>query len=192
MKPGIKRTSAAFITLLLLFGFAGVGRTQAAEFSADMALTSKEGGRMNDIKIYVKNNRMRQEFSEGAGRQVSISRPDKNLVWFVMPDEKMYMESDLSTDKNSMKEWKVENEQKAKFVGKETVNGFACKKYEVKEGGDTVTTWISEELNYPIKSKGKDWEFELKNIKKGGVADSLFEVPAGYRKMEIPTMPQQQ
>jgi hypothetical protein len=31
--------------------------------------------------------------------------------------------------------------------------------------------------------------FEYRNIKEGGVADSLFQVPAGYTKMEMPGMP---
>jgi hypothetical protein len=31
---------------------------------------------------------------------------------------------------------------------------------------------------------------EYKNIKMGAQADSLFEVPSGYKKMAMPAMPQ--
>jgi outer membrane lipoprotein-sorting protein len=55
-----------------------------------------------------------------------------------------------------------------------------------------MTQWIARELNYPIKilyegQQGK-MTMEYKNIKQGGLSDTLFSVPSDYQKMSMPGM----
>ncbi len=89
--------------------------------------------------------------------------------------------------------------QKAKMkqVGTETVNGYACDKYEttITHQGKPmkVFTWVATDLGVPIKIVSEDGSFsiEYKDIKPGQVADSMFEVPQDYKKMKLPfAMPQ--
>mgnify|MGYP001818998509 CR=1 FL=1 len=58
------------------------------------------------------------------------------------------------------------------------------------------TTWVSKKLNFPVKviQKGPQGEstVEYQNIKTGNVPDSLFELPPGLQKMQMPMMPQTQ
>ena len=46
----------------------------------------------------------------------------------------------------------------------------------------------------PVKTAAVDgsWSQELKNIKMGSQSDSLFELPAGYQKMQMPQLPMMQ
>ncbi|MDH3268655.1 MAG: DUF4412 domain-containing protein, partial [Ignavibacteria bacterium] len=79
-----------------------------------------------------------------------------------------------------------------KLVGEETVNGYECEKYQVMIDGSPVSTyWQSSEIEYPIKVVSGDKQnmvMELKNIEKGDVDDAIFNVPAGFTKMEMPGM----
>jgi hypothetical protein len=55
-----------------------------------------------------------------------------------------------------------------------------------------MTQWISTKLQYPVKmiiegQKGRMVR-ELKNIKETKLSKSLFQLPAGYQKMNIPGM----
>ena len=47
---------------------------------------------------------------------------------------------------------------------------------------------ISKKLGAPlrIESADKSFSIDYKDIKEGGVDDALFEVPAGYQKMNMP------
>ena len=51
-----------------------------------------------------------------------------------------------------------------------------------------VYQWWATDINFPIKTEDVDgqWKQEYKNIKMGKQDDSLFEIPAGYKKFEMP------
>jgi hypothetical protein len=52
--------------------------------------------------------------------------------------------------------------------------------------------WEATDLgNFVVKYESEDKKITTvwKNIKTGGVADSVFELPAGYKKMDMPAMP---
>ena len=50
--------------------------------------------------------------------------------------------------------------------------------------------WIDQKLHFPIKSVSEDSTWELTNIKEGEPDASLFEIPAGYHKMDMGGMMQ--
>ncbi|MBP1750099.1 MAG: putative exported protein [Deltaproteobacteria bacterium] len=81
-------------------------------------------------------------------------------------------------------EEKLSGETARKAMGTETINGYSAKKFQVTVKGakgktETITQWFSTEYNFPVKIAGEKWSVEYKNIKKGGVADSMFELPKG-------------
>jgi hypothetical protein len=179
-----KKLLAVVSTIFILATLLAAAPATAAEFSADLTVTSKETGETNTSKVFVKNSKVRQETATAKGTpRVIIFRTDKDFKWVVMPEKKMFMEYAYSADENPVPQWSPEGKQNLRQSGPETVGGFACKKYEYTlpgGKGETITTWVADELNYPIKSKGGPMEFELKNILKGGLADELFEAPAGF------------
>ncbi len=66
------------LILLVIPGWAG-----AVEFSAQMMV--KDGDKAMPGKIYFQNGKMRQEFVDEEGRTITIVRPDKKVIWVIMP-----------------------------------------------------------------------------------------------------------
>jgi outer membrane lipoprotein-sorting protein len=184
------------LTFVFTVIFVLSGSGIAAEFSADLLL--KQAGETTTGKAYVKGDKLRHEYLQQGEKQVMIFRFDKGIMWVLMPAEKIYMEMsslegaahDPQFDQN------IENMAQIKSLGKETVNGYVCDKYQYiyhDTSKGTATQWVSKKLNYPIKSEYKSpsgyYMFtEYKNIKEGKVAGSLFEVPGDYALMSVPGM----
>jgi outer membrane lipoprotein-sorting protein len=197
MKMGKSRLSRLGVSMVAaaigIFVFSVLGT--AAEFSAD--LISKQAGETLTGKVYVKDDKIRQEFSREGETQVVILRMDKGVSWTLMADEKIYMEMPLG-----MIPGDPEIAQKAKdmaekqYLGKEKVGGYVCKKYQFiyhDKSIGTLTQWFSKKLNYPLKTEHKSPSIhmlmEYRNIREKGLPDSLFEIPPGYQKMSMPMMP---
>jgi outer membrane lipoprotein-sorting protein len=163
----------------------------AAEFSAKMV--TKAGGREILGKIYIKGDKARNEVQMAGSPGIQIMRPDKKVLWVVMPQQKAYMEMQF-TKEHEQKMLKISEQAKAKMkkVGTETVNGYECDKFETtvahKGKSQKQNIWIAKNLGIPIKMVAEDGSFamEYKDIKPEKLDDSLFEPPPGYRKMKIP------
>lgn len=168
-----------------------VSQVHAVDFSADMVMTS--AGHTNTSKIFVKDKKVRME--QQGHPMYTIVRGDKDVSWMVMTDQKAYMESRTDPAQRPATEEKVRGEVSRKLIGNGTVDGRAAKKYEVtyKDGERTskMYQWMASDIKFPVKTAAIDgsWTVEYRNIKMGGQPDSLFEVPAGYKKMAMPSMP---
>jgi len=174
------------------------GPAFAAEFSATL-VRSGGGEEAGTSTVYLKGDLRREEVKEDDGEGVMIYRPDKGVVWTLMPDEKMYMEVPLqpgmSGAYDDMKS--LDAAATPKVLGKETLNGFECEKRRYIQSNlarGSITVWYSPKLGYPvkihIKTDDKDTEMvmEYKDIKTGKIPASKFDVPADYQKMSIPGM----
>lgn len=184
--------SAAFIALAALAGPAG-----AIEFSADTITTM--GGQTIPGKLYVKGQSMRMEGGPTAG--IVIRNAETGKVFIVMPQNNMYMESpDQTADDGGMDVVSPESDArqgiKRTKIGTETVNGYKCDKYKITfdnpDKGQGGTQWVSRKHKLPIKSDFMTamgpMVMEMKNIKMGGVSDSMFNPPAGMKKMDLGAM----
>jgi hypothetical protein len=163
------------------------GLVSAAEFSADSVMTM--GTKSMTIKLYVKGDKERREISGGAmGTQTFIVRPDKGVMWILMPTAKSYVEMPAPkgmTSKDMMAQIKAHS---TKSPGTQKVNGYDCVKYESQAGpAGKQISWISLKLNQPIKIQSQSsrgaFSLEMKNIHEQKQPDSLFEIPADYSKM---------
>jgi outer membrane lipoprotein-sorting protein len=172
------------------------GEAITAKMPQEMSTTvvSSVGGHAGKVKLYMKADRMRME-SDAAAGAYTIVRRDLKKMWMVMPSTKSYMEMAEVKEDVPVPEEKVKGEVSRKVVGSDTVDGHPCTKYEVtaKVGEKAVTSyqWWATDINFPIKAAALDgsWNVEYKDIKIGSQPDSLFELPAGYQKMSMPTMP---
>jgi outer membrane lipoprotein-sorting protein len=160
-----------------------------------VTVVSSSGGHTNQSKLYMKADKVRME-NEMAGGSYSIVRRDLKKVWMVMPPSKSYMEMDEGKKQDAaIPEDKVKGEVSRKVIGSETIDGHPCTKYEVtvKVDDKTINTyqWMATDINFPVKTAAVDgsWSMEYKDIKLGSQPDSLFELPAGYQKMSMPSMP---
>jgi len=167
----------------------------AAEFSAEMI--QQMAGQTMTGKIYVKGTKMRMEMNTPAGPVVTIALPDVGKSLMLQQANKIYMEMpiDAASSIPHMSETDFEKIAHKQPLGNEKINGYDCDKYEIiyhDTSMGTLIQWISKRLNYPIKmiynGPQGDLVTEYRKIKEGGVKNSLFQVPAGYNKMEIPGM----
>lgn len=165
----------------------------AREFSA--TVINKAGGQTMTSRIFMKAGNFRME-NKMAGGTYSIVRQDMNKVWTVMPASKSYME--IAAPKDQAAEVpgeKMKGEVSRKAIGSETIDGHPTTKYEVtaKMGDQTVTShqWWATDIQFPIKTAAVDgsWSVTYADIKIGGQQDSLFELPGGYKKVSMPSMP---
>lgn len=192
----MKTLPSLLIALALCLGLAPYAK--AVEFSADMMQTVQDN-QLPPGKAYVKEDRVRTERNMAGHSQIMIMDRAKAKVLMLMPEAKAYMEMRLDPAKMGAAALKDEKSEYGQWrvVGHETVDGWECEKrvfdYKDKPMGE-LTAWFAEKLGYPVKTvykgEGGVMIMEYKNIKTGGVDDSLFEVPAGYQKMAMPTMGQ--
>jgi hypothetical protein len=165
--------------------------TWAVEFSADAVTTAQ--GRTMTSKMYVKGKKARMEMQ--GQPSYTIMRGDKEMVWIVNPEQKNYMEMKLDPNQKPKVEDKVQGEVSRKLIGSETIDRHPSQKYEVtctvQGRTEKVYQWIATDIKFPVKTAAVDgsWATEYRNIRMGGQSNDLFEVPAGYRKMSMPTMP---
>lgn len=198
MKKFAVRAVVLFVAVLFAGVAFGADMSSLKNYSADMETTTTQGTFTS--RIFYKDTKMRME-STGKGKGgINIMRPDKKVMWIVMPDQKSYMEMSLDMSRQDIQSKlqdpniKVDKE----FIANDVVDKHPAKKYHM-----TITTsgkkeksgyiWEATDLsNFPVKHESEDKKTSTvwKNIKTGGVTDSVFEVPAGYKKMTMPAMPE--
>ncbi|MGE4588772.1 MAG: DUF4412 domain-containing protein [Acidaminococcaceae bacterium] len=178
--------------ILLIIGFVtycffnSVNPVSAMSFSADFYGSEGQSG-----KIYIDSSKTRMETNE----MISITRYDKMLVWLLMPEEKMYMEQSLNpveiNQEHLPSNQTVPDEIERVFISHETINGYASDKYKITINNQgSHYEWISSDpgLTMSVKTAAIDgsWWNEYRNISLAAPDPSLFEVPSGYTKMNMP------
>lgn len=168
------------------------------EYSADQYMG--DGSLMMKSRIYHASGRSRMEMEERGVNQAIITRMDQEVVWVLMIPEKMYMETQLGKEEKT-RDVRQCSYTTAKEAGKETVNGIPATVNEVEAtcpDGSAFSgkMWTSREgilvkleaiANGSAKEKGQRVRMELKNLAIGKQNPALFELPAGFTKMEMPT-----
>jgi hypothetical protein len=196
----IKKTvvHALIIFVLSLFAITAFGANPGTfkNYSADMETTSAQGSFTS--KIFFKDGKMRMEGAQGS-KSINIIRPDKKVIWMLMVDSKTYMEIRLDISKqdiqSKLRDPNIKTDKE--FIANEVVDKHPAKKYHlsiITDGKKEKSGYIWEATdlgNFVVKYESEDKKITTvwKNIKTGGVSDSIFELPAGYKKMDMPVMP---
>ena len=189
MKRNLGQLSWFFMLPLFLLL---AGSAAAAQFSALMMI--KDGSKVVPGKIYVQDGKLRQEFSDAEGQTITIVRPDKKAIWFIMAQERAYVEMPLKKKLPGQFIQIPADALSKRLVGKETVAGYEAEKYQVtvREGGgpEIQFIWVATKLGTPVKmtSRGGNFSVEYQSIKEGPQADRLFDLPPGYKKLAAPDL----
>ena len=176
-----------------------------AEFSADIFDLQKSTSQAQ-AKIYFTKDKMRAEpqgTTRGAGAIIMDFSKQTSVV--IMTQQHMYMEMPAQSQsqrigyaffetgdvENACGDWQKAGHNDGRSchkVGSDSVNGRSAVKYEsTGSNGETNHFWLDTKLRFPIKWEGKGSSGELRNIQEGAQAASLFEVPAGFTKMQMPS-----
>ncbi len=181
-------------------------------FSATLVMTAtakgqkQQGGSEDEYAFSKGNVRMEEDLTrklngqpkivealkkDGLERVVYILRPDKNVGYLIVPGKKAYTTTELPKEDagGASKSPKLERKE----LGKETFDGHPCIKQRVTittDEGDSIeyVTWEATDLGgLPIRLESQADDIVdacvLKKIKTGKLDLSVFEVPAGYKKM---------
>ena len=196
----IKRTvvyiAGIFVLSLLAATAFGADPGTLKNFSADMETTSAKGSFTSEVSF--KDGRMRVEHTKPR-KFINIRRPDKKVVWILNVDRKTYMEIPLDMSKEDIQsELRNPNiKTKKEFIANEVVDKHPAKKYHltiIRNGKREKSGYIWEATdlnNFVVEYQSEDKKTMIiwKNIKSGDVSDSLFELPAGYKKVDMPAVP---
>lgn len=181
-------------TVLALY-FTSVSNLVAVEFSAD-EITEIAGGMKG--KLYYKDSHTRR--NEMMGMIMILKYPS---MYQIFTDTKKYiilnMEEAVNKSKNPMAGLSFEEiikKNKMKKVGTETIHNFDCTIYEgnfvfsEKIPPIDMKIWYSQKLENALKmhmtlaAPMGTISTHLENIKIEKQADSLFEIPSGYTKVD--------
>ncbi len=162
------------------------------QYSAVMTITPK-GGAVMTSKICADNGKMRTEMATTVGGQfISIIRPDLDKVYTLLPSKKIAME--MPYDPNKFKAATQAANPDGTFVaiGPDPVDGVACTKYKMTDkDGKVFFFWVDTTKKSLVKMTPEDGTVTItwSDFVSGPQDASLFEVPDGYQKMNMPTMP---
>ncbi len=168
------------VVILCFSSYSLAADTQS--FSSEMV--SQSAGQTENAKIFVSGDMMRTEV---AGT-IMILRQDKNVMWIVMPSDRMYMEMSLDMNKAPKVSKEVEGEVERVPLGKEMVDGLLADKFKIAYAEGIMYQWLTDS-GFPVKMEAADgsWSIQYKNISFGPQPPSLFEVPAGFEKASMPS-----
>ncbi len=189
----MKRYRSLVILVVIVFAGPCAMSAFAYDLSADSLLM--ENGERQKGTIDIKGDKYRIQ-RDGESEYI-ILRHDKNVMWVVVPGEKVYVELPLDPRRTPKIEEKNPGEISRKLIGTEVVDGHPANKFRitVREGPKTETfyQWTATDLDFPIKTAAEDgeWSVEFTNIKKG-VSDRVFDIPRGYQKARIVIKPEQE
>lgn len=191
-----------FITMLVLaVSTACAGQVYAPQpFSADMAIATKTGQTMTG-KFYFSPPAIRQDFNSKGHNVSTITDGSTQTTYQIIHEQRMYMVTHGNQTNPMMGSMpKIDTDidpnnpcsrsgATCKKAGTETVNGRVCDKWISTSDRGTATWWIDQKLHFPIKSVNTDGStMEFTNVVEGKPDASLFQPPAGYRKMDMPGM----
>ncbi|MBC7788420.1 MAG: DUF4412 domain-containing protein [Anaerolineae bacterium] len=187
----------------------------AAQPTFEGILTMKVSGPQNTVprtmKYYVRNGVMRLEMEGKDGPQgYTITDPRKQVSYTVVPGQRMYME--MAAAPNTVEKINKTEPQITRTGRTETIAGHKCEHWIIKSeaeesdvcvakglgkffgaasGGQGEPAWIRK-LGadfFPLRySKAGETRaaLEVTRIEKRSLDASLFEPPAGFKKVTIP------
>jgi outer membrane lipoprotein-sorting protein len=150
-------------------------------------------------KMYAGNHALRMELEVQPGMEsTTIIRYDKKVLWVFMPGQKRYMEMPIGQRAGMVATLRnQETKYEIKDLGTEKVGQYACEKYQIHwshnghESNGLV--WVASSggvkgmiVRAQDETSGATTEYS--NVQPGEPAASLFEVPAGYQKFDMPGM----
>jgi hypothetical protein len=156
-----------------------------------------------ETKTYYSKGRVRTESVGRQGPSISIMDSTHGTMWMLDPTKKtaIDMSAMIEAGKEMKKTGSIDPNNPCasmmesctnKDLGAETVNGRSTEKwmFTFVLAGKTYTSynWIDKKLSAPIKSQSEGSSMEVRDIKEGAQPDSLFEIPADYRKTTMAEM----
>jgi len=182
--------TAVLATVLLACTAAGA-QMHNPSFAADQVQVM--GKRTTTSKVYSSEKAVRIEKEEKGKQSITIMHLDRKAVWVLNPEQKTYMDmggigAAGAEMASSMEGATVQRDP----LGSEQVGAYHCDKFHVQttyEGHVYKSLeWDAKELDgFPVRQADEkgSWSKEYQNVKLGPQDPSLFEIPPGYKKLDL-------
>jgi len=188
--------------VILLFAVSLFVFPLSAQFKAKMVFNTM--GKERIFTVYSSGAGYRYEFIEDGQEGIIIVKKGSPEVIILMPQQKIAMkspaESPMSMGNDPLKSYEYHKTMGLlKEVGKETVNGIECTKFELwnKENSSQkmYTVWLSDKYEFPIKMVNhidgeEESGMEIRDIEPWTPDANSYSIPEGYQVMEMPDMVQ--
>ena len=189
----MKAKIALLAVAMVASGVVNANEGPKVEYSADSYMESAET--IQKGTVHSAPGKERREYDVDGNKSVMIMRRDKSVTWILQPEAKTYMEMKMPKEgrKDDISAYKIDQTT----VGPETVNGVKTTKSKIimaGPNGDKLAGfyWTTKEgivvkmdAIAVDKNSKERFKTELKNLKVGKQAASLFEVPSDYEKMDM-------
>jgi len=177
----------------------------AQNFTADFVETQQNGA-SGSGKVFASRDKVRLErdgmpaFVVDFAKQTStMLMTDKHLFLsyphnygIVIPVWHFLDTNNICSEWESLQPRRFASFKFCQASGKETLDGRSLAKYSITTANGSVETiWVDPQLRIVLKRTAADGTIELKNIKESPQSPALFEIPTGYRKMEMSDMTDQ-
>lgn len=193
--------SIFFLTLCLNSDTGRAKQQRPISFSAEVVRSdSKQQGPSSKGMIYVGRGGIRTETNQDQKTIWMIFKPEKKIVWTLFPKQKMYMErSGLSLEWPPLPDDENSPCRSEKFQcqknGWQTIDNRSVMHWKIailgaKGKSSYAQLWVDPRLNVAIREHYADGLIvEMRHIRETPPEDSLFDLPKGYRKVTLPTVP---
>nr|MBS0020449.1 DUF4412 domain-containing protein [Gammaproteobacteria bacterium] len=149
-------------------------------------------------KLYVGDGQMRREMGQGEQHRITIVNTESNTAWMLNPNRQEYVEfkvpgrPPLPGEGESL--CAKEQGLTCTKVSAEKMNGRNTEKWEiVMSQGDRKLrsmVWVDRSLGVPVREElPGGYVRELRDIQEASQDPSLFQVPGGYERIELPEQP---
>ncbi|MFH1066914.1 MAG: DUF4412 domain-containing protein [bacterium] len=156
-------------------------------YSVEIAYSSN--GEKRNSKYFFSNRSYRVETRYDDKDIITLFDAAKNRAYTVFPNQKAYLSTQMATDVSepfappSNAQWRL--------IGKESVNGQMCEKYECKmtSKNDEKTIlhyWIRETDKLPLRATVEDTTLEWSNFNVGAQSADLFLPPKDFKERIVP------
>lgn len=169
----------------------GCQRQRVRSYTADIFTTSAVSGVTLTGKLYLSGEHLRLDW----GQFAEVYDLHDRKGWRTIPGSQSYEE--LGSD--ALSTWVPEMSggslcphtqvpSACRLIGNEMIDGRTAKKWDVyNPKGFHVYYWTDSALDITLQMEmGDAAKYDVKNVRDASVADSLFELPAGYTRVETP------
>lgn len=202
------------LVLTALLGYTALICAQAPPFSADMIVTmvmdpqsaammEKAGMKPTQtMKLYVSGLKMRIEGGSGPQQTLSIADFSPNgSVYLISLANHTYLEmshtADMKSNLGKLADFLKyggdpcaihdDNRVSCQKTDMGAVDGRPCQNYKlVRKSEPEQTLCLDSKLHFPLRTSSKSSSSEVNNIKEGSQPASLFALPPGLKKQELP------
>jgi hypothetical protein len=213
----LRSLAGLFILIAIVFGFDTNNYAQS-QFEGKVTFKVFDEGEPHLMDYYVQGNKIRFDTKEeGQAGQIIWDTSTKQFM-VIMPQQKMYMVMEVPESQMKSEDLGAlgKNTRFTKTGETKKILGYTTEKLIYKDGKDQGEAWMTQELgafklfdNPMQKNEDKpQWQrdfeaggyfplevyengnkvFETISIEKKSLDKSMFEAPAGYQKMDMPTM----